>query len=43
MYAEERLAVLNGLPVFHENAQHLAANVGFDLVHEFMASTMHNV
>lgn len=35
MYAEERLAVFDGLPVFNENAQHFAANVGFDLVHEF--------
>src|SRR5229473_8336500 len=34
-YAEERLAVFNRLSVFGEDAQHLAAHVGFNLVHEF--------
>src|SRR6202171_2880440 len=28
-------AVLAGLSVFHEEAQHFTADVGFDLVHEF--------
>jgi hypothetical protein len=35
MYTEERLTVFDGLPIFHEDAQHLAANVRFNLVHEF--------
>src|SRR6266481_2901256 len=34
-YAEERLAVFNRLSVFGEDAQHLAADIGFNLVHEF--------
>src|SRR5579871_1046092 len=33
--AEERLAVFDRLAVFGEDAQHFAARVGFDFVHEF--------
>src|SRR5580765_4828727 len=32
--AEQWLPILHGLPVIHKDAQHFAADVGFDLVHE---------
>src|ERR1035438_5109817 len=36
--AEQRLPVLHWLPVFDEGAQHLAADVGFDLIHKLHGS-----